>query len=407
MTTRCTTASESSAVICSVMPRSALHFSAISLRFDTPVPNWRSTMFLLFCAQIVGKPVIAPLPTAAPAKPAAPFRTLRRPNAVRLASHLHVSSFSVTGDRLTRRPRTCTSLGVHDRTTGWPGATGLASKRASGTTADNVSSPATSTPTCTVEPRYSTERVTPRERRGIDRRGAGLQGDAVGADGDELALALGARHGGRQHVVAADEAGDEGRCRLVEHLARGAGLLDPALVHHHDEVGQRHRLFLAVGDMDEGDAEPRLQRLQLLAHLDAQERVERRQRLVEQQDLRIGDQRARQRHALLLAAGELRRQAAGVGLHLHELQHARAPARGALLVDAAHLQAEGDVVDAVEMREQRVALEHHRRAARRRRQIGDVLGAEDDVALARLLVAGDHAQGRGLAAAADGPSRQQ
>src|SRR5918994_2831218 len=59
------------------------------------------------------------------------------------------------------RPRTCTSLGVHDKTTGWPGATGLASKRASGTTADKVSRPMTSTPTCTVEPRYSTERVTP------------------------------------------------------------------------------------------------------------------------------------------------------------------------------------------------------------------------------------------------------
>src|SRR4029079_7873889 len=79
VTTRCTTASESSAVICRVMPRSALHFSAISLIADTPVPHWRSTMFLLFCAQITGKPATAPLPTAAPATPAAPFRTLRRP----------------------------------------------------------------------------------------------------------------------------------------------------------------------------------------------------------------------------------------------------------------------------------------------------------------------------------------
>src|SRR3954471_9233606 len=79
VTTRCTTASESSAVICRVMPRSALHFSAISLIADTPVPHWRRVMFLLFCAQIIGKPVIAPLPIAAPAKPAVPFRTLRRP----------------------------------------------------------------------------------------------------------------------------------------------------------------------------------------------------------------------------------------------------------------------------------------------------------------------------------------
>ena len=39
-----------------------------------------------------------------------------------------------------------------------------------------------------------------------------------------------------------------------------AGLLDPAVTHHHDEIGQGHRLVLAVGDVDEADAEPRLQR---------------------------------------------------------------------------------------------------------------------------------------------------
>jgi len=37
------------------------------------------TMFLLFCAQITGKPVTAPLPIAAPARPAAPLSILRRP----------------------------------------------------------------------------------------------------------------------------------------------------------------------------------------------------------------------------------------------------------------------------------------------------------------------------------------
>ena len=90
--------------------------------------------------------------------------------------------------------------------------------------------------------------------------------------------------------------------------ARGVRrLLDPAVVHDDDQVGQRHRLFLAVRDVDEGDAERGLQLLQLGAHADLQERVERRQRLVEQQRFGIGDQRARQRHALLLAAGQLRR----------------------------------------------------------------------------------------------------
>jgi hypothetical protein len=94
-----------------------------------------------------------------------------------------------------------------------------------------------------------------------------------------------------------------------------------------------------------------------------------------------------------------RRQAPGHRLHLHALQHVERLAAALVLLDAAHLQAEGDIVGAIEMGKQRVALEHHRRAARRRRQIRDVLRTEDDVALGRLFVARDHAQGRRLAAA--------
>ena len=71
--------------------------------------------------------------------------------------------------------------------------------------------------------------------------------------------------------------------RPLEHLARRAALADMAVLHHHHHVGQRHRLFLAVGDVDEADAEIALQPLQLLAHAHAQERIERRQRLVQQQ----------------------------------------------------------------------------------------------------------------------------
>ena len=63
-----------------------------------------------------------------------------------------------------------------------------------------------------------------------------------------------------------------------------------------------------MGDVDEGDAEFALHPLQLQPHPHPQLLVERRQRLVEQQHPRLGDGGARQRHPLLLAAGELRRQ---------------------------------------------------------------------------------------------------
>ena len=76
---RWVTESESNAVICNVMPRSSLHLSAMALMFETPVPNWRRVTFLMFCAQMVGKPVMAPDPIAAPAAIAAlPFRKSRR-----------------------------------------------------------------------------------------------------------------------------------------------------------------------------------------------------------------------------------------------------------------------------------------------------------------------------------------
>ena len=62
---------------------------------------------------------------------------------------------------------------------------------------------------------------------------------------------------------------------------------------------------------------------QLLAHLG----VERRQRLVEQQHRRLRRQRARERHALLLAAGQLMRILLGLVAQVHERQHLVDPRR--------------------------------------------------------------------------------
>ena len=151
--------------------------------------------------------------------------------------------------------------------------------------------------------------------------------------------------------------------------------------------------------MHEGNAEILLQPLQFGPHSDAQERVQRRQRLVQQQDLRLGDQGARQRDALLLAAGELRRNAARKGRHVHQGEELHRLGVALGLADTAHLQREGDVVAAIEMRKQCVALEHHRGAAAGRRQVGDVGGADEHVTLRDALMAGNHAQRRRLAAA--------
>ena len=80
----------------------------------------------------------------------------------------------------------------------------------------------------------------------------------------------------------------------------------PSRIDRH-AVGERERLLLVVGHVDRGDAELALEPADLRAHLDADLGVEVRERLVEQQDVRIQHQRARQGHPLLLAARELAR----------------------------------------------------------------------------------------------------
>ena len=150
------------------------------------------------------------------------------------------------------------------------------------------------------------------ERLGAEREGdlgAGGRGEGA-AEGHRLAVdgdgaGGGVGDAGLERVQRADEGGDEGGGRAVVDLERVADLLGDAGVHHHDAVGHRQRLFLVVGDVDGGDAELALDRADLVAERDADLGVERRERLVEQQHLRPRGEGAGERHALLLAAGEL------------------------------------------------------------------------------------------------------
>ena len=134
-------------------------------------------------------------------------------------------------------------------------------------------------------------------------------------------------------------------------------------------------------------------------HLLAQLRVEIRQRLVHQADLRLGDDRAAERDALLLAARELRR------LALEQLAQAEqaGDARQARCVTGprflAHLHAEQDVVAHAQVRKQRVRLEHHGDAPLGGRHVRDVALVDQDAPFGRHVEPGDHAQGGRLAAA--------
>ena len=161
------------------------------------------------------------------------------------------------------------------------------------------------------------------------------------------------RRGGRDdvHRRRADEArGEDGGGPLVE-LGRRAVLLDAAVAHQHDVVGHGHGLDLVVGDVEHGDAEAALQRADLAPHLDAQLRVEIGERLVHQADRRLGDDRAAERDALLLAARELRGLALEQRLEAENAPRRAAAARRAPPRHLPHLEPEDDVLGDREVRE--------------------------------------------------------
>ena len=122
------------------------------------------------------------------------------------------------------------------------------------------------------------------------------------------------------HRGAADEAADEEVDGPVVERLRVVDLLELALAHHGDAVAHRHRLDLVVRDVDRGDAEVGLQLRDLGARLDAQLRVEVRERLVHQERRRLAHDRAAHRDALALAAGERARLALQVLLEPEELR---------------------------------------------------------------------------------------
>ena len=82
----------------------------------------------------------------------------------------------------------------------------------------------------------------------------------------------------------------------------------PSLIDH-DLLGDLERLLLVVRDEDRRHVDLVVQAAQPRAQLLAHAGVERAERLVEQQHARLHGERAGQRHALALAAGELRRVA--------------------------------------------------------------------------------------------------
>ena len=200
------------------------------------------------------------------------------------------------------------------------------------------------------------------------------------------------------HRRRADEARDEQVLRPVVKLERRADLFHQAVMHDHDAVGERHRLDLIVGDVDGRGLQALMQFLDLGAHGDAKLGVEIRERLVEQENLRITHDRPAHGDALTLPAGELARitveqkgKSENIGGSLHTL-------RDLTLRRAAQHEREAHIGGDRHVRVEGVVLEHHGDVALFRRHAIDHALADADFAGGDVLEPRDHAQKRRLAA---------
>lgn len=212
----------------------------------------------------------------------------------------------------------------------------------------------------------------------------------------DLALPVRAR---RKPVADADEIRHEGVHRLEIDFHRRADLDDLAAFHDRDAVRHGERLFLIMGYEHGRRACAADNAADLGAQRDANLGVERRQWLIEQQYRRIGRQGARERHSLLLAAGEL------MWVALRQLADARQRAQ---LVDAcidrrfrppAQAQRKANIAAHRHGRKQRVGLEYEADVAFARRQRLDPPAVDQELASVGTREAGDDPEQGRLAAA--------
>jgi hypothetical protein len=215
------------------------------------------------------------------------------------------------------------------------------------------------------------------------------------------------RHVPVEKVRVADKIGDELRRRLLVHLHRRRDLLDRSLVHDGDPVGDRQRFLLIVGHVQRGDFQVFLYLGELDLELVAKTLVERAERLVHQQHLRLDGDGAGGRNALLLATGERLRVAVGEPVEVDEREHLVDPVVDRVIRDALPVEAERDVLSDGHVRKQRVILKHHSRVALVGRHARHVLAGQRDGSAGGRFEPGEHPKRRRLARARGTQQREQ
>ena len=158
-------------------------------------------------------------------------------------------------------------------------------------------------------------------------------------------------------------------------------MLDGAVAHDRDPRAEGHRLDLVVRHVHGRDAEPLVEPRELRSHVDAQLRVEVRERLVHEEGDRLADDRPAHGDALALAPGERPRAPLA---KLFEPEHARDvvhAARDLVLRRLPNLETVGEVLLDGEVGVERVVLEDHGDVALARREARHLAVADPDLAV--------------------------
>ncbi len=179
-------------------------------------------------------------------------------------------------------------------------------------------------------------------------------------------------------------------CGFCDDLLRAADLYDLALIHHGHAVADAQRFTQVMRDKQNGLLQLFLQVQQFVLHFAADERVERAECLVHQQDVGIGCQRTRQPDALLHTTTEVVGHVIGPGFQPDHIKRFHRALTDFFLVFPAHGQAVADVINHRPVWEEAEMLEDHRHliAAHFAQllfvQFSDVLFAHENFAVCRL-----------------------